>query len=92
MLSRVSYMAVAVARPTIRPCLVHRFVSPRFRLSAYSTSTTPSSVARKPSAIAQRLPDPDTVHTAHRFREFEVWQYIPAATIQLPVVKLLTNN
>jgi hypothetical protein len=27
---------------------------------------------RKPSAIAQRLPDPDVVHAPHRFREFEV--------------------
>jgi hypothetical protein len=68
---RFSTAAVATARPTIRTTHVHPFVSPRLRPLAYSTSTT-TSHRKRPSAIAQRLPDPDEVHGPHRFREFEV--------------------
>lgn len=70
--ARVATFA-AVARPTILPSHAHRFVSPGFQRLAYSTSST-ASHRKRPSAIAQRLPDPDEVHAPHRFREFEVRQ------------------
>ena len=35
-------------------------------------ATTVSIPSQRPSAIAQRLPDPGTIHAPHRFREFEV--------------------
>lgn len=72
--------ALAQARPHIRPtspglprvCPAVCRAS-RASYSQFSTDTTSSSsVSGKPSAIAQRLPSPDTIHAPHRFREFEV--------------------
>lgn len=71
MLSRI-YRASAVARPAIRPPHARRSASPRFRQLAYSVSTTSASSSQKPSAISQRLPDPNNANSGRRLREFEV--------------------
>lgn len=44
----------------------------RYSPGSTTTNETSSIVGQKPPAIAQRLPDPDTIHAPHRFREFEV--------------------
>lgn len=41
-------------------------------ISSYDSTFTTTDPYRKPSAIARRLPDPDSVEAGHRFREFEV--------------------
>ncbi|KAK5169601.1 uncharacterized protein LTR77_005578 [Saxophila tyrrhenica] len=78
MSNTISRFTSKAAAALVRPCHAHRFASPRFQRTAYSTSTgkettsSSSSQSGRPSAIAQRIPDTTTLHAPHRFREFEL--------------------
>lgn len=76
-LARRQIPAVARFHPHTGPTSPGRArLGPAFRCASSSQgsadTTSSSTESLKPSAIAQRLPDPDTIVAPHRFREFEV--------------------
>ncbi|KAK0962165.1 hypothetical protein LTR91_019596 [Friedmanniomyces endolithicus] len=97
MLARARLQAFArLARPTNAGCqtarlgpsamLCSRYNPASTRLLATTSTETTTSLAKYPTAIAQRLPDPEAQHSPHRLREFEVSVTEPHQS--LDVVKL----
>ncbi|KAK0855517.1 hypothetical protein LTS02_011059 [Friedmanniomyces endolithicus] len=98
MLARARLQAFArLARPTnagrqtarLGPpaILCSRYNPTSTRLLATTSTETTTSLAKYPTAIAQRLPDPEAQYSPHRLREFEA--SVTAATRQdRDVVKL----
>lgn len=80
MLPRAALHSRAVALPTSTFWRIGRLAIPRLRSASVSLTTTrlyvsedtTASPKKRPSGIAQRLPDQDYVEAHHRFREFEV--------------------
>lgn len=80
MLPRAALHSRAVALPTSTFWRIGRLAIPRLRSASVSLTTTrlyvsedtTASPKKRPSGIAQRLPDQDYVEAHHRFREFEL--------------------